>query len=350
MRLPTLLLLLSAACTRAPAPPQQGSDTSTGIIEVLPGARSTADPASAWTPEQACDSAAAIAHREAGRATITRGTDSFFIGNPPYRSACLVTITLPDRGNGAPPVTFERGIGRADWVRVLELESDGEESHGYGLRRPGVVCKVFDRTFEPSTTATEVRCSDDRSNAMVASASVRPPPVPTFPAYRLDPYRIERADSLHTCYHYASYTVAVHEFTAAERNGVPGEDIFVRRGDGASCATDSLPGDMVIRAEFFNSFNGMMGGTVFTGGGDAPGVEAIGLVNAVSGRVLANLTASELVGGPPGTIGAWVEDTTSPASIGCEAGGQVVSERLIWVDVATGVKRSSGYLRCGFRS
>ena len=39
-----------------------------------------------------------------------------------------------------------------------------------------------------------------------------------------------------------------------------------------------------------------------------------------------------------------------PGSIGCKEGGQNVSERLIWVDVATGTKHPSGYLRCGFRS
>ena len=268
---------------------------------------------------------------------------------------------------GAPPLPLSRGPNETGWTRDDRFMADGVDGESYGFRGHGVACSVSARWDDPGDIPDsemahyqgtdelrlDVSCASEPAHAPAPSTATDADEGPGAAAYLpwkgKEPLNIEDHDDHWSCYWYADLTVVVAPVSAEAHDGVPGQKIIVRPAKKAPCGRDSLPGDLVVRAGFFNRFLGIIDSTLFVEDGDAATYSGLQLYDLGTHRQVAELSVAELVGGlGKGYVGVWMSDTISPATIPCPRGDTLRVQRLMIVTLATGALTPEGSRRCRF--
>lgn len=364
-RLAIALLLGAVACGRSKAPPPVLTDTT-----------ATAASPAATTPRVAtplavaavCDSVAAALGRRYHDPTLTRGLGFLDLGDGLDHPACRVEMSAHTGVHGAPPLPLTVGPTPDGWEKDSRFMADGVNVEQYGFRGHGAVCSV-EATWDdpgdlPDSELAHYQWSDELRldvNCATDPASVPTPAggpaliagsddernnadfVPWKGAERLN------IENLYTCYWYDSLTVVVVPQSAEAGGGVPGADIYVRKGRHKPCGRDSLPDDFILRAGFFNRFRGIIDNTLFVEDGDASSYSGLQLYDLRTHRKVADLSVAGIDGGVgAGALGVWMSDTVSPTTASCPPGDGIRVQRLSIVTLATGALTPTAKLRCRY--
>ena len=306
----------------------------------------------------ACDSTAAALRRRYREPEITRAIGYLDLGDGIQRPACTLSTVVHTGVKGAPPLPLTRGPSETGWIRDDRFMADGVDGETYGFRGYGAVCSVSAGWVDPGDLPDSDMARQESSDELTLDIScardpagretpaVDPGPGADIPWSGAEPLNIENK---YRCYWYADRTVVVVPIDAAAQGGVPGEDIIVRGGRHAPCGRDSLPGDFIVRAGFFNRFRGIIDSTLVVEDGDAATYSGLHLYSLGSKALVADLNVAGMIGGfGKGSLGVWMKDTTAPARIPCPPGDGIRVQRLVIVTLATGALTPEGSTRCRF--
>ncbi len=191
----------------------------------------------------------------------------------------------------------------------------------------------------PATASTDSAMSGARPLADGETLGLLP-----FPFDSITPLP-EGASNLTSCRRSGRWQIASRGF-----DDQVGTDLFIRPAASGSCATDSLPGDLVIRNQEADYFEATWEDRLFVDSGTGPDGRGLTLYELPSGRRLVGLTIAEGVfrSTEPHEILVWTQHDLRETAPGCTRRESMIPviDSLVRVDLRTGAVTRTGTTRC----